>query len=234
MVLTAPPLDFLFRWWAERKDSCNFPAPRGVGEGNDDAPVPPSSSGLNLPHAAFTTFMRQHQDKVFSTALRLTRNRAQAEDIAQEVFIKAHDHFANLEHNPAASGWLRTVATNLSLNHLTRYRNRWRFFSEFRRDDDTGEAAPELEFAAPETFFTAIEAADRQVLVARALDALPDHQRVPLVLFRFEDMPYDEIARRLGVSLAKVKTDILRGRSALARRLAQDAELQPFATPTKP
>jgi RNA polymerase sigma-70 factor (ECF subfamily) len=61
--------------------------------------------------------------------------------------------------------------------------------------------------------------------VARALDTLPDHQRVPLVLFHFEDMPYHEIARRLGVSLAKVKTDILRGRIALARRLAQEAEL---------
>jgi RNA polymerase sigma-70 factor (ECF subfamily) len=128
MAPTDTPLDALLCWYATAEDSCNFPEPRGVGEGNDDAPVPPASSGLNPPHAAFTTFMRQHQDKVFSTALRLTRNRAQAEDIAQEVFIKAYDHFANLEHNPAASGWLRTVATNLSLNHLTRYRNRWRFF----------------------------------------------------------------------------------------------------------
>mgnify|MGYP003346483961 FL=1 len=178
--------------------------------------------------------MRQHQDKVFSTALRLTRNRAQAEDIAQEVFIKAYDHFAALEHNPAESGWLRSVATNLSLNHLTRYRNRWRFFSEFRRDDDTSETAPEVEFAAPEPFFTAIDAADRQALVARALDTLPDHQRVPLVLFHFEDMPYDEIARRLGVSLAKVKTDILRGRTALARRLAQEAELHSPTTIAQP
>ena len=220
MVLTAPLLDFWLRWCASREDSCNFSGPSGVERGNDDVPVPPSSPGLNPSHPAFSVFMRQHQDKVFSTALRLTRNRAQAEDIAQEVFIKAYDHFAALEHNPAASGWLRTVATNLSLNHLTRYRNRWRCFSEFRRDDDAGDAAPELEFAAPETFFTAIDAADRQALVARALDALPDHQRVPLVLFHFEEMPYEEIARRLGVSLAKVKTDILRGRSALARRIA--------------
>ena len=56
----------------------------------------------------------------------------------------------------------------------------------------------------------------RQELVDRALAQLPAHQRVPLVLFRFEAMPYDEIARKLGVSLAKVKTDILRARAALA------------------
>jgi RNA polymerase sigma-70 factor (ECF subfamily) len=51
------------------------------------------------------------------------------------------------------------------------------------------------------------------------LENLPEHQRVPLVLYHFEDQPYDEIARRLGVSLAKVKTDILRGRAALAQVL---------------
>lgn len=234
MALTASSLDVLLRWCAAAEDSRNFAGLRGVKGENDDAPVLPPPSGLNPSHDSFTAFMRQHQDKVFSTALRLTRNRAQAEDIAQEVFIKAFDHFADLEHNPAASGWLRTVATNLSLNHLTRYRNRWRFFSEFRRDNDDGDAAPEVEFAAPETFFTAIDAADRQALVARALDALPEHQRVPLVLFHFEEMPYDDIARRLGVSLAKVKTDILRGRTALARRLVQEAELHSPATPLQP
>lgn len=234
MALTASRWEVLLRACAAAEDRCNFSRPRGVKEGNDDAPVPPSSSGLTPSHDSFTAFMRLHQDRVFSTALRLTRNRPQAEDIAQEVFIKAYDHFANLEHNPAAAGWLRTVATNLALNHLTRYRNRWRFFSELRRDDDGGDSAPEVEFAAPESFFSAIDAADRQALVARALDALPDHQRVPLVLFHFEEMPYDEIARRLGVSLAKVKTDILRGRSALARRLVQEGEHRLSTTHDQP
>jgi RNA polymerase sigma factor (sigma-70 family) len=60
------------------------------------------------------------------------------------------------------------------------------------------------------------EAAERRALVERALDELPAHQRVPLVLYHFEAMPYDEIAQKLGVSLAKIKTDILRARAALA------------------
>jgi len=55
--------------------------------------------------------------------------------------------------------------------------------------------------------------------VERALEKLPEHQRVPLVLYHFEDLPYDAIAQRLGVSLSKVKTDIMRGREALARVL---------------
>ena len=69
---------------------------------------------------------------VFSTAARLAGNDAQAEDIAQEVFIKAYENFDHLRISATAGGWLKTVATNLSLNYLTRYRKRWRLFSEER------------------------------------------------------------------------------------------------------
>ena len=155
---------------------------------NDDTPVQTPPTGLISP-ADFTTFMRNYQDMVFSTAARLTGNDAQAEDISQEVFLKAYEHFDMLSTSPTAGGWLKTVATNLSLNHLSRYRNRWRFFSEFKRDDGGSEAdAPEVEFAAPDTFFADVDAEDRRKLVEDALAKLPEHQRVPLVLFHFEDM----------------------------------------------
>src|SRR3954466_10422566 len=186
---------------------------------NDDLPVQTTPPGL-IPPADFTTFMRAYQDMVFSTAARLTGNEAQAEDISQEVFLKAHEHFDQLRTSTTAGGWLKTVATNLSLNHLSRYRNRWRFFSEFKREgegDDTQGA--EAEFAAPDTFFAGVDADERRALIDRALDQLPEHQRVPLVLYHFEDMPYDEIAKRLRISLAKVKTDILRARATLAKIL---------------
>ena len=182
---------------------------------NDEPPVQTPPSGL-IPPADFTTFMHAYQDMVFSTAARLTGNEAQAEDISQEVFIKAHEHFDQLRASPTAGGWLKTVATNLSLNHLSRYRNRWKFFSEFRRDDAASDD-PEVEFAAPENFFANVDADERRALVEHALDQLPEHQRVPLVLYHFEDLSYEDIARQLGVSLAKVKTDILRARAALAK-----------------
>mgnify|MGYP001290527894 CR=1 FL=1 len=184
---------------------------------NDEPPVQTPPSGL-IPPADFTTFMRAYQDMVFSTAAHLTRNEAQAEDISQEVFIKAYEHFDQLRTSPTAGGWLKTVTTNLSLNHLSRYRNRWKFFSEFRREDAASDD-PEVEFASPENFFANVDADERRALVERAPHHLPDHQRVPLVLYPFADLPYDEIARQLGVSLAKVKTDILRARAALAKIL---------------
>jgi RNA polymerase sigma-70 factor, ECF subfamily len=201
-------------------DSCNFSPSPGVVQSNDEPPVHTTEAGVS-PATDFTTFMRNYQDMVFSTAARLTGNDAQAEDIAQEVFLKAYENYDHLGTSPTAGGWLKTVATNLSLNHLTRYRNRWRFFSEIRRDDGRSAESegPDIEFAAPDTFFTNLEAEDRRVLVEQALAQLPPHQRLPLVLYHFEDLPYDDIARKLGVSLAKVKTDILRARVALAKIL---------------
>ncbi|HRJ48298.1 MAG TPA: RNA polymerase sigma factor [Opitutaceae bacterium] len=174
-----------------------------------------------IPPVDFTTFMRNYQDMVFSTAVRLVNNEAQAEDISQEVFLKAYQHYDSLQTSPTAGGWLKTVTTNLSLNHLSRYRNRWRFFSEFTRHDDGESEGAEVEFASGDDFLADVDADERRVWIERALEKLPDHQRVPLVLFHFQDMPYDEIAKKLGVSLAKVKTDILRARTALAQILTR-------------
>ncbi len=164
--------------------------------------------------------MRNYQDMVYSTAVRLIGNETPAEDISQEVFIKAHEHFDNLRASPTAGGWLKTVATNLSINYIQRYKKRWSFFSDLaHRDDEGGEK--EVEFAAPDTFFSGVDSGERREWIERALEQLPDHQRMPLVLYHFEDLPYEDIAKKLGVSLSKVKTDILRGREALAKVLVR-------------
>ena len=96
---------------------------------NDGPTVQTNSEGMTVP-TDFTTFMRNYQDMVYSTAVRLVNNEAQAEDISQEVFIKAHEHWENLQGSPTAGGWLKTVATNLSINHIQRYKKRWSFFSD--------------------------------------------------------------------------------------------------------
>ena len=169
----------------------------------------------------FEAFVREYQDMVFATAVRLLGRESDAEDVAQTVFLRAFERFPDITDSPAVAGWLKTVATNLCLNHLKRYRSRWRLFSEVGRPY-TG---PSLEdriarlTAAPEEREEA-ERQDRAERLERALRALPDHQRAPLVLFHFEEMPYQAIADALGVSLAKVKTDIHRGREALKQELS--------------
>ena len=160
--------------------------------------------------------MRAYQDMVFSTAARLAGNDTQAEDISQEVFIRAYEHFSDLRGSVTAGGWLKTVTTNLTLNYLSRYRKRWRLFSEMRSSTQDGEDdGVELDWEVPDTILADLSAEQRSVIVDAALKQLPEHQRLPLVLYHFEDMSYQEIADKLSVSLTKIKTDIRRARAAL-------------------
>ncbi len=166
--------------------------------------------------AAFDAFVREYQDMVYAVAVRLLASEVEAEDVAQTVFLRAYERFAEIRDDARVAGWLKTVTTHLCLNHLERYRARWRFFSEMGEAD-----APAYDMAgegdSPEA---ALEASERQARLEQALRDLPPHQRVPLVLFHFEQQGYDEIARLLGVSVGKVKTDMHRGRLALRRWLA--------------
>jgi len=173
-------------------------------------------------------FMRDYQDMVFATARRLTASDATAQDITQDVFLKAWEHFPALRERVGAGGWLKTVTLRLSLNHLSRYRKRWRFFSELlpaagsAADGAEPEGAEaQIEFAVEtlDTVFATLADAQRDERVRASLSRLPDAQRVPLVLFHFEDRSYQQIALDLQVSVAKIKTDILRGRLALAKLL---------------
>jgi RNA polymerase sigma-70 factor, ECF subfamily len=169
----------------------------------------------------FEAFVREYQDMVFATAVRLLANATDAEDIAQTVFLRAFERFSAIGGSATAAGWLKTVTTNLCLNHLSRYRARWQFFSELRAPgDDSAAGGGVVALTSTASPLAALERQDRAARLERALRGLPDHQRVPLVLFHFEDMSYQDIAAALGVSVGKVKTDIHRGRERLRTELA--------------
>lgn len=192
---------------------------------NEHTPVQTQSTGPNS--AEFMRFMRAYQDMVFSTAARLAGNDAQAEDIAQDVFMRAYEHFSHLRSSPTAGGWLKTVTTNLTLNYLTRYRKRWRLFSELNVSaDDDPSAAPAIEWEAQDTLTADLDAERRRLLVDDALRQLPQHQRLALVLYHFEDLSYQEIADKLHASLTKIKTDIRRARAALLPMLKSSGLLR--------
>ena len=186
-----------------------------------DGVLPPVSAGApdgEADAARFEQFVRAYQHLVFATAVRLLGRGMEAEDVAQDVFLKAFERFDMLAENPAAPGWLRTVTRNACLNLLTRQRSRWRLFSELGHDrDETIETlAGGREDEALVQLIQGTQP-DADVVLEAALRRLPDAQRVPLVLFHFEGLSYQEIAETLGVSLGKIKTDIHRGREALKR-----------------
>src|SRR5213082_2781004 len=139
----------------------------------------------------FEAFVRRYQDMVFATAMRLLGNPAEAEDVSQTVFLREFQRFGEIGPSPTAAGWLKTVTRNTCLNHLSRYRRRWRFFSELApRDDSPGGVDPVALLAIESSVSDDLERAELQERLERALRELPDHQRVPLVLFHFEELSY--------------------------------------------
>ncbi len=175
--------------------------------------------------------MRSYQGMVYSTAYRLLANNAEAEDVAQEVFLRAFNHFDDLQTSVTAGGWLKTVTRNLCINHLQRYRARWKFFSDLspegsEREDKIWDVPVE------DTTVHEASAVDRRDLLERVLEQLPASQRVPLVLYHYEDLSYEEIAVRLKISLSKLKTDIHRGRETLRKKLKLGVNREEFEDST--
>jgi RNA polymerase sigma-70 factor (ECF subfamily) len=171
----------------------------------------------------FEAFLLEYQDMVYATAVRLLGSPAEAEDVAQTVFLKAFERFDQIGTSPTAAGWLKTVTTNECLNHLSRYRNRWRFFSELGRDDAASVDSRTLDSGLG-TADSGLGTRNPDNVLDLALRRLPPHQRVPIVLFHFDDLSYQQIAERLGVSVGKVKTDIHRGRETLRAALGAPAQ----------
>lgn len=163
----------------------------------------------------FEAFVRKYQDMVFATAVRLLGNAAEAEDVAQTVFLRAFQRFDTIATSPSVGGWLKVATRNLCLNHLQRYRRRSPLFSELEGGPQHDGAGYASTLAAEGSLESSLETAELRDRLEAALRTLPEHQRVPLVLFHFEQATYQEIADILGVSIGKVKTDIHRGREAL-------------------
>lgn len=160
----------------------------------------------------FEQFVREYQDMVFSTAMRITSNQSDSEDIAQQVFLQAYKQFSTLKGHQNVGGWLRLSARNLSINHVKRYMKRWIFF-------DTASEIPSGVEAAFDENSEDGWIYERVEIIKVVLGELADKFRLPLVLFYYEGLQYHEIARELRCSEAKVKTDIFRAKKVLLQKI---------------
>jgi RNA polymerase sigma factor (sigma-70 family) len=167
--------------------------------------------------AGYGAFVRAHSTAVYTTALRLSGSRADADDLAQETFIRAYkalrrfdaERVLLLESRP----WLLTITLNLWRNSLRRAARRPK-----ETDVADGRRGPE---AAAE------DDADSQLLVA-LLRQLPEHHRVPVVLRHVVGLSYAEIGAVLECPVGTAKANVARGLD----RLRALASLSP--TPTEP
>jgi len=162
---------------------------------------------------AFDQLVRAHYPRVQTTAFRLLGNLEDAEDLAQECFVRAHRGLATFRAEVSLSSWLRRIVVHLARD---RYRRQGR-----RPDNQPLTEALGLG-AAPGPGQPDQEASRRELslLLAEAVSRLPDHLRVALVLRTREGLAYSEIAAACGVTPATARTQVSNARRALMRTLS--------------
>lgn len=161
---------------------------------------------------AFEALVRRYQARIISFARTLTGNTADAEDVAQEVFVRAHRALGRFRGDSLFRSWLYTIAVNATRSHLTARTRRQRVWEDSGADDahafDLADVA-----ADPETSL------GRREAIERALAGLPEDLRTAVTLRDVHGLEYREIADAVGIPMGTVESRIFRGRQRLRKAL---------------
>ena len=171
-------------------------------------------------HSAFEQIFRKYQAKVITLAFRFVREREAAEDIAQEVFIKVYEKKVKINPHSKFSTWLYRVTVNTSLDLLRRKKflpqaNTNTF--EGDQEDNFIEKLGDLKSLSPRE---ALEKNEVKILVQTEINRLPQKFRFPILLYQFQEMPYLEIAKILGITEKAVERRIYHAKELLKKKLS--------------
>jgi RNA polymerase sigma-70 factor (ECF subfamily) len=169
---------------------------------------------------AFGEIVRRYQTSVFGVCMRLLGDRSEAEDAAQEVFLRAYERLHTFDTDRPFGPWIRKVAANFCFNRLQASFPVVVEWNEETIHTTTIPAPASISGAVlsedPLQLIMRQEAADR---VRAALWSLPPHFRIVIELRHFQGLDYEAIATEVGLSLNNVKTHLFRARRLLAERI---------------
>jgi len=166
---------------------------------------------------AFETLVNRHQTSILNLIYRFIGDRTQAKDLAQEVFIRVWRAAKTYKPDAKFTTWLYRITANLCFNELKSARRR-RWF-QFRRSNEDNEGSIEETFSdgSPTAEDLLLEK-ERSRQISDALQSLPDNQRMALVLRRYDDLSYEEIARILNCSVSAVESLLVRAKRTLQEK----------------
>jgi len=169
--------------------------------------------------ASFAVLLDKHRSPVVHFLYRMVLNQAVAEELAQEVFLRVYRSRNTYEPTARFTTWLFRIATHLALNFL-----RDRKDERFQHLDDGagGATARELRDKCPTVEQSLLQEARFQE-IRRAIGLLPDKQRAAVLMHKYEEMEYSQIARVLNCSESAVKSLLFRAYESLRARLAHMA-----------
>lgn len=169
---------------------------------------------------AFGALVSRYQDKLVAYLNGLLHEYDLAVDLAQEAFIRVYKNADRYKGEYQFSTWLYRIATNLAIDEFRRRERKGRFFlynvmSVFQKDGAS--------YPLPDTRESPEKALDRKLKLERlrlAIDKLPEKYRLAFMLKEVQELPYDEVARILGISVGTAKSRIHRAKLLLRDRLA--------------
>lgn len=164
---------------------------------------------------AFELLVELHQSAVIGTVAKMLGGASEAEDIAQQVFIRIWKSAKRYQPKAKFTTWMFTITRNLVFNE-TRRRKRKPTVSVEEREEESHQQVEDVHSTTPDqdALHSELERA-----VDDAIQALPEKQRLAVVLRRYEEMPYDEISRVLSMSVPAVKSLLFRARTQLKESL---------------
>ncbi len=169
--------------------------------------------------AALNDLMERHGERLFHYLIRVLQDEQEAADLAQETFARVYLHRAKFKTGRKFSTWLYAIATNLARDRL-RWLSRHRHVSLEGRPDNEEAGLQNVLPADTPGPRDRLESEERVAAVRRALAALPEDLRVPLVLAEYEEQSHAEIAEVLDCSAKAVEMRIYRARQQLRASLA--------------
>ena len=172
---------------------------------------------------AFEDLVAAYEKNVYNLALRMTGNAQDAEDMAQEAFIKAYNSLSSFRGDSKFSVWLYRIVSNVCLDFL-RKQNRRPASSLSQEDEDGEETQMDIpdESQSPEQL---LERSLTQEAVQRGLQYLSEEQRQILLLREIQGLSYEEIAETLDLEAGTVKSRIFRARKKLCAFLIADGNI---------
>ncbi len=167
---------------------------------------------------AFRIIFNDNQRKVLNTCYRIVNDKGTAEDLTQEVFIKVHSAIKYFRGDSKFSTWIYRIAVTKSLDYL-RAKKRKKRFGFARFSDSSNEEFIMSKISGREYPGDSLEMDERKYFLEKALNAIPENQRIAFSLSKYDEMSYQEIAEILGISLSAVESLIHRAKKNLEKKL---------------
>ncbi|MCL2620820.1 MAG: sigma-70 family RNA polymerase sigma factor [Defluviitaleaceae bacterium] len=165
----------------------------------------------NGDHDAFSELVNRYKNLVYSVVLRMISDKEEANDQAQEVFIKLYKNIGKYSDEFKFSTWVIRIATN----HVIDFRRRSKNHIEASNLDDMEDSAVEYVSSAEETYI----AKEQSKMLSDAVENLPDMYKLPVVLYHQQGMSYQEISDIVGEPISKIKNRLFRARKLLKESL---------------